>query len=269
MQPVFLHDKSEIEDFLRQAPFLHLYALGDLDDFFWPYTTWIAVKENQAVVELILVYSGGGLPVVLAIGAGDRLLLQELLNTAASQPLLPRQFYAHFSPGLADGVGKAGYRLESHGRYLKMGLLQPDKLAEYAATHPSGPTIRRLTVDDEEPLRRMYDDSYPGNWFDPRMLETGCYFGAWQNDKVVSAAGIHVYSSQFQAAALGNICTRPELRGQGLGTAVTAQVCLDMIPRIKTIGLNVRADNLPALAAYQRLGFEEVAEYDEYMVSTS
>jgi ribosomal protein S18 acetylase RimI-like enzyme len=32
---------------------------------------------------------------------------------------------------------------------------------------------------------------------------------------------------------------------------------------IETIGLNVRADNLPAIAAYRKLGFEPVAEHVE------
>ena len=35
-----LRDKNKIESFLRKNPFLHIYGLVDLDDFFWPRTTW-------------------------------------------------------------------------------------------------------------------------------------------------------------------------------------------------------------------------------------
>ncbi|MEJ7708630.1 MAG: hypothetical protein WKF84_01940 [Pyrinomonadaceae bacterium] len=35
MRIVCLHSKVEIERLLRRNLYLHLYALGDLDDFFW------------------------------------------------------------------------------------------------------------------------------------------------------------------------------------------------------------------------------------------
>lgn len=267
MQTIYLHDKVEIEGFLRKAPFVHLYELGDLDDFFWPYTSWIAGVENREMEAVILVYSGGGLPVVLALGEAERAAAQELVYRAANQPLLPRRFYAHLSPGLESGLAQAGYRLEAHGRYLKMGLLHPEKLLEYSQSRPPNPAIRRLTVGDRETLQAMYGEAYPGNWFDARMVETGCYFGVWQDGALVSAGGIHVYSPRYKAAALGNICTRPEARGRGWAGAVTAQVCLDMLPKIETIGLNVRADNAAAQAVYRRLGFEVVAEYNEFMAA--
>jgi predicted GNAT family acetyltransferase len=97
------------------------------------------------------------------------------------------------------------------------------------------------------------------------MLETGCYFGVRRNGEIASVAGIHVYSPRYRAAALGNITTRPADRGQGLGTQVTARVCQELRKTTDTIGLNVRADNVPALATYTRLGFRPTAAYDEYM----
>ncbi|MBZ0290279.1 MAG: GNAT family N-acetyltransferase, partial [Anaerolineae bacterium] len=59
MRPVSLHSKAEIAAFLRQKPWLHIYHLGDLDDFFWPYTLWYASKAdtNAAVDQLVLLYT--------------------------------------------------------------------------------------------------------------------------------------------------------------------------------------------------------------------
>ena len=58
MEVVCLHDKEEIETFLRRNTFLHLYEMGDLGNFFWQYTTWYAFTEQQRVsqVERIATY---------------------------------------------------------------------------------------------------------------------------------------------------------------------------------------------------------------------
>ena len=41
-----LSDRGRIEDFLRADAGLHLYELGDLDDFFWPRTTWCGWQSD-------------------------------------------------------------------------------------------------------------------------------------------------------------------------------------------------------------------------------
>jgi ribosomal protein S18 acetylase RimI-like enzyme len=38
-----------------------------------------------------------------------------------------------------------------------------------------------------------------------------------------------------------------------------------LLQTVDLIGLNVRADNVAAIACYRRLGFTVVAEYEEYM----
>jgi ribosomal protein S18 acetylase RimI-like enzyme len=65
---------------------------------------------------------------------------------------------------------------------------------------------------------------------------------------------------------LGNIATRPDYRGQGLGQAVTARLCQSLAETVDHIALNVRTDNRPAIALYEKLGFEIVHTYGEYMV---
>src|SRR5438093_529591 len=81
------------------------------------------------------------------------------------------------------------------------------------------------------------------NWFDPRMLETGHYYGIRQDGTLLSIAGVHVYSPRYRVAALGNITTRPAARGHGLATLVTAKLCQELLRSVDEIGLNVRADN--------------------------
>jgi predicted GNAT family acetyltransferase len=114
-------------------------------------------------------------------------------------------------------------------------------------------------------LLALYAASYAGNWFVPRMLETGFYFGIRRGRALVSVAGVHVFSPQYKVAALGNITTRPDARGQGLATAATARLCQELLQTgIEYVGLNVKADNPSAIACYEKLGFERVTDYGEY-----
>ena len=65
-------------------------------------------------------------------------------------------------------------------------------------------------------------------------------------------------------AALGNVATAQDFRGQGLARGACATLCgLLLTDGSETIALNVRSDNAAAIRAYTRLGFEPVAEYVE------
>jgi hypothetical protein len=57
-----VHDRDELAGLLRRDAALHTYELGDLDDFFWPYTTWYRHGDQVA-----LLYHGGGTPTLIAL----------------------------------------------------------------------------------------------------------------------------------------------------------------------------------------------------------
>jgi RimJ/RimL family protein N-acetyltransferase len=258
---VCLHAKQEVEEFSRRNPFLHLYAIGDLDDFFWPRTTWFALRDRGEVRQLALLYSDltMRMPTILAYAEQPESLMRDLLR--ALLPVLPRRFHAHLTQNLAD-VFTDDYHIQPHGAYHKMGLTARSRLAGFDASEAVD-----LSAADTKDLLALYAASYPGNWFTPRMLETGFYFGIRRGPALVSVAGVHVYSRQYKVAALGNITTRPDARGQGLATTATARVCQELLRAgIECVGLNVKADNRSAITCYERLGFERVADYGEYTV---
>lgn len=249
-----LSDKPVIERHLRADAGRHLYELGDLDDFFWPRTKWYGLSKGGALAALALVYSGNGSPVLLALDGPES--SAELLSGLSAR--LPGEFYCHLAPGL-EGALQPGFELTPHGRHLKMLLADPDRLL---AADAAGAV--RLGPGDLEEVLDFYGRSYPGNWFDPRMLETGRYFGIREGGGLASVAGVHVFSEKYRVAALGNIATDPSLRGRGLGRRVTAALCRDLTSSVGTIGLNVKADNAAAIACYQGLGFAPHAEYGEW-----
>jgi predicted GNAT family acetyltransferase len=124
--------------------------------------------------------------------------------------------------------------------------------------------VVQLTAEDHEEISALYAASYPGNWFDMRMLETGHYYGLRDGGELLSIAGIHVYSPRYRIAALGNITTHPKARGRGYAARVTAKLCRELLHTVDHIGLGVKSDNIGAIACYTRLGFTQVGQYNEY-----
>ena len=259
MHLISIHDKATIEAFLRRNALLHLYELGDLDPFFWPYTSWYALAEGEQIHELALLYSAFDPPVLLFHAHDHSLRGRAMLQ--ALMPVLPRRVYSHLDALLVDTLA-ATYAAEPHGDYQKMGLVDRSRLDAIG-----GPQAEQLGPNDRAALEALYAAAYPGNWFSARMLETGCYYGIRDGETIVSVAGVHVVAPEYGVAALGNVATHPAMRGRGLGTAVCAALCRALLAQqIGTIGLNVRASNKPAIASYRRLGFEYVADYAEFML---
>lgn len=254
---VCLHAKEDIERCCRRNPFLHIYALGDLDDFFWPHTTWFGLRKGDDLTQLVLLYTGQPLPVLLACAESPVEDMREML--AQMIRVLPHRFYAHLSVGVANVLAES-FHIQPHGLHHKMALRDTSRLSGVDASKAV-----RLSATDTEDLIELYEASYPGNWFVPRMLETGFYFGIRRGPSLASVAGVHVYSSKYKVAALGNITTRPDARGQGLATVATARLCQELL-RTGTahVGLNVKADNPSAITCYQKLGFDRIADYGEY-----
>lgn len=250
-----LDDRTQIEAFLRLSPEMHIYSIGDLDDFFWPYTTWYGWEEGGELKDIAMIYVSRTLPTLVGLSRQPG-IMQKLLREI--MPLLPESFYAHLSPGI-ERVFSRTHVLESQGPHYKMTLRDTSRVWEIDC---SGAI--QLTPDDSADLTRLYQESYPGNWFDLRALETGQYFGLRQDGRIVSVAGVHVYSERYAVAALGNIVTHPAYRRRGYARQVTARLCQSVLRKVEYVGLNVKADNEAAVACYTGLGFGIVAPYGEF-----
>jgi len=88
------------------------------------------------------------------------------------------------------------------------------------------------------------------------------------NNRLISIAGIHVFSTKYNVSALGNITTLPEFRGKGYGKMVSARLCKSLIEEgITDIGLNVKKDNIAAISSYERIGFRKTSVYNEFLVN--
>lgn len=260
MRLVCLHDRDAIETALRRDPETHLYEIGDLDDFFWPLTTWYGLEdEDGALRSVALVYATGDLPVVVALAReGQTWAVTTLLERM--RPVLPRKFYAHVAVGAGRALA-ATHHVEPQGLHARMLLADwtPIEGIDTTRAVPLGPS-------DARELQALYADAYPGNWFDARMLETGAYFGVREDGMLGSVSGVHVVSRTKRVAALGNVATRPALRGRGLARIAVAATCRALRADVDHLGLNVDASNADGIRLYEGLGFTRIATYEEARV---
>jgi RimJ/RimL family protein N-acetyltransferase len=259
---VALDDRERIAAFCRRSPALHAYALGDLDDFFWPHTRWFGWERSGRLEHLALLYTEAAPPVLLAVAGEAPETMQPLLREVAKH--LPDRIYGHLSPPLVGAL--PGFETEgAPAPHVKMGLADLRLLPGLDVESPE-----LLRSGDLAEVQSFYEAAYPGTWFQPRMLATRRYVGIREHGRLVCVAGVHVWSPTWRVAALGNVATLPEARGRGLATAACARLCRVLLEDgIETIGLNVQADNAAALHAYAKLGFRVVAPYVETFIARS
>ncbi len=255
MSPEVLHDNAEIFEFFNPNRSLHFYSIGDLDPFFRPRSTYYGLREQGALRAVILLYQG---QVTTLLALGDDLSpLHDLLN--ALLPELPERVYAHLTPGL-EATLEQKYRLQPAGLFSKMQLVDTTALQTVA----SDDVIRLQPGTDEDAVREFLDDAYPGNWFDPRMLATGHYYGLREDDNLIGVSGVHLFSEDYSVAAIGNIAVAAPWRGRGLGEKLVGHLCRELLKGVEFIGLNVKVDNRAARAVYDRLGFKTTHHYGEF-----
>lgn len=255
MPVVELDDRELLASVFRRNARAHVYELGDLDDFDWPHTVWFGWESAGRLEQVALLYTQPRIPVLIAIAEPPTKTMAELL--AAITWSLPSVLSTHASHGLLETLSER-YSVVAPEPHLKFALMRTDLL------EPNALATEILTRDDLDEITAFYAEAYPGTWFVPRMLATGRYVGIRRDGRLACVAGVHVHSPAWSVAALGNVATLPELRGQGLARGACASLCgLLAADGIETIALNVRADNAAAVASYSRLGFEPVAEYVE------
>ncbi|MCY7360678.1 MAG: hypothetical protein LH629_01210, partial [Ignavibacteria bacterium] len=135
--------------------------------------------------QIVLIYKGTDLPVMIALSDTSENNISEMKTLLSEiKNYLPDNFYSHLSKGVSE-VLEYNYEPGHHGTYLKMTLKK-----ENLITFRDDENIKRLNVYDLEIVKEFYNKSYPGNWFDKRMLETGKYFGYFSDNKISGISGI-------------------------------------------------------------------------------
>jgi ribosomal protein S18 acetylase RimI-like enzyme len=234
---------SAIRAILQQDPAWAVYALGDLAPGFFEHCQWLTGEDRAA----LLLYREFSTPILWMAGAPAN--LQPLLAQVAAEPQLRLQIRTEAIP-----LVKSVYRL-SHCKPMWRMALRPE---DFQPAPIDGAT--RLHASDIDALRELYADGESRgeapDFFFPSMLEQGVFFGAWAGDKLAAVAGTHLVADSESVAAIGNIYTHSEHRGQGHAARVTSALCQELRARgIATLALSVHQENYPAIHVYRKLGF--------------
>src|SRR5262249_28546285 len=106
-----------------------------------------------------------------------------------------------------------------------------------------------LTVENAREIEQLYSTGDSGGIsFGAFQLHSGLFRGIRREGKLIHVAGVHVSSKLEGVAAIGNVFTRPDCRGQGLAQVVTSAVVTSVSQLgIHTIGLNVETANSAAI----------------------
>jgi ribosomal protein S18 acetylase RimI-like enzyme len=241
-----LDDKDDIRRMLRRDPVWGVYALSDLDATLFARTKWF-------VPDLTLVLDLYDTTILFAIGPGA---VREALDHVTWPVHLQVQ---------ADVLAEVA-------RYATIAATKQMWRMGWKGSAPSPRTegARRLAAADVPALQALYADGdatgEAPDFFFPSMVTDGAFFGIDEGGSLVAAAGTHVFAREENAAAIGNVYTRRDRRGRGLGRIVTGAV-LNELRGIETIGLNVRADNNAAIRMYEGLGFTRHCEFTEALAT--
>ena len=237
-----IKDKDTLYNRFVEDIFLFAYHIGDLDDFYFSDCRWYGLEENGQLVEVVLLYTGLKIPTLLIFGSSEKIpyLVEQIIVE------LPDCFYCHYQ-GDFHKIFESQYQMKFLGTHLKMKY--QGELANLS-TIDTSETIR-LTREDEQNLLSLYQESYPEGYFLPYMLKSGKYYGVKVDRKIISVAGVHVFSPLYNIAVLGNITTHPNFRGRGLAKKCTSQLLKSFDGEVDQIGLNVKKDNIIALQLYE------------------
>ncbi len=132
---------------------------------------------------------------------------------------------------------------------------------------PATPEDRRLHPADLPALEALYADGIDTHeqpdFFHPQMLASGLFYGAFEGGELVAAAGTHVLSRRYSAAAVGNVYTRRDARRRGHAARLTSCVVAGLQSSgITTVALSVKHHN-PAFTVYEKLGFRAHCRFYE------
>ncbi len=242
-----LTDKAPIREFLNRDRALTAYALGDLDEAFWPQSMFYGALKDGRLESVVLFYRGFDPEVLVMFGEPDgaRAILADVMPPEEIYYVVPEELGGPLSEWYTCPDRHTEWRM-----VLESSAIDP----------PTLNGVRHIEPEQADLLAALYQSAAgPGEEivaFSPWQIAHGVFYGMWADGTLVSASGTHVWSQVEGVAAIGNVFTQPAYRGRGYATLCTGAVARDArAAGLDTVILNVRENNAPAIRVYEKLGF--------------
>ncbi|UCC33833.1 MAG: GNAT family N-acetyltransferase [Candidatus Bathyarchaeota archaeon] len=234
--------------FLTRDPVANVLPLGDLYSPLFQVSDVYCAVENSKVVGVCAIYGAFSTPSVV-LGTATQTVKKALIKKAVVK--VSDEFISLCPPDDVDLFKEYSVVSDSH--------LEHQMLADSLKT-PEHRAIKaqRVKRRDLEALNRFYVESVVAEAWAPIQFRAGPYYCVKHDDRVISAAGVHLVTPQI--AQLGNIVTDKAYRNQGFATACTHALSSDLISKGRIISLFVRIGNAPAIHMYEKLGFHKTRE---------
>ncbi len=241
-------DRRMLHQFLERDRIFAAYAIADTDDAEFGRTRFGIAFDDREPVAVVMEYRGISPQPVFTMGtaAGVAAVMRDVIR--------PRIAYIGAKADVVPGL-RQHYRVDAPAPMVRMAVARD-------TFRPVLGDAVRLDQADAGHLNRLYQLGLNAH-LPEQAVAAGIYYGVRRGSRLIAAAGTHVVSPQWGIAAVGNVYTHREYRGQGLAKVVTSAVTADLLRVCDTVVLNVRADNPPALAVYRTLGYREHTEFEE------
>ena len=254
-----LCDRAAIRAILHADREWSVYALGDLAPGFFEHCSWFGREGNDPAV--VLLFGAFRPPVIFALGKPGA--VATILEEVDPEPTL----YLHVRPEIVP-VLEDRYRIVELKTMWRM-ILDPPSYRPATVEE-----TMRLGPADVDSVARLYADGDASreapDFFFPSMLEEGVFFGIREGEDLVTVAGTHLVAQEEGVAAIGNIYTRRDRRGFGLGARVTSAVVSELLRlNVQTVALNADQQNVTAVRLYERLGFVKYCHFCEGLAQRS
>ncbi len=153
--------------------------------------------------------------------------------------------------GSLDGLESPYWVFEREGRGVRMLCTDP------MPVDTSQTAIIELGAADAPAMQALVALTEPGP-FEARTYLLGRYFGVRVAGQLIAMAGQRLALDDY--VEISAVCTHPDHRRQGLASILSSKVMQVIMQAGKTPFLHAFADNAPAIAAYEKLGFELIKE---------
>ena len=240
-----IYNPADIRAILETDRAWAVYALGDLAPAFFPSCEWYA--EPGGGPALALLYRRFETPVLLTLG--NAAALNRILDEIKDE----HRMYLSLRPEALPLV-RARWTVRNEMAMWRMTVAPTDfRPAPLEGVEPLGP-------QDVPALQRLYAEGEAAgeapDFFSADMVEQGVFYGIWEGEALVSAAGTHIVVPSEGVAAVGSVYTRRDRRGRGLAAQVTGAVTAALLSmKLRTVALNVNQRNAAAIHVYEKLGY--------------